>query len=610
MKGAGGDWSNYWATRRGLIQQLSAVRCLAEAVSTRLKWRLLGGHLLPDYLTAADIEAASASAPQEFGPVSLLPAPQILMGPSAVEWAKRYHGLYSAFLAGSLEPPEDPEVYWTLQQFNWLLVLGIGGASSLPAQVCREHLASWVGRLGRSPNDPAWRSFSISERLCNWIDILRIIGPGSDSRGVVSSIELQALHLSRHLESYRKGADINNHLINNGRGLYVAGAFLKREGLRRLGASILIAEAERQFSPDGFLDEGSSDYHLIFTRVYLDVLRAALGCGDGETFEVLQGPVERMLKALSFFPDFHAPAGWEFPFFGDISPDPPPQLFGRTVRLWELVREAGMGKPLGANSFVAPWFAHRSDASDELLPPRRGWSCHPRSGYYRWDGAIGTLWWHARPAGLKRFHSHNDWGGFQFHVDGEPLLIDCGRDSYRSGLDVTWDGRATLAHNAVALDGFEQSPFTRRDLFSQDYLVDGASVRWEGQEEAGLLEMRIRCYERLAEPVAHLRRFQWDSKGLIIEDHFDGPGRHQAIIAFHLNPEIRCERQEGGRFLLTTPRGRNLILVLATEAGSVELNESSRCAVSYGAGQSTCSIFGRYQVKAGSRLRHVVSWND
>ncbi len=610
MTTAGGDWGNYWATRRSLLQRLNAVSRLADGAATRLQWKMLGGQLLPDYLSEVEVEAAGADVPHEPKIITSPPAPKVQMRPAALEWAERYQGLYIAFLEDSLKPQEDPEVYWTLHQFNWLLTLVRAKGPGVPADHCRAHMASWVERLGRRPEDPAWRSFSISERLCNWIDILRSIEPGPAPKDVISSIASQALHLSRHLESYRKGADINNHLINNGRGLYVAGAFLGRESLRRLGASILVHEAERQFTADGFLDEGSSDYHLVFTRVYLDVLRAALGCGDTTTLEKLKPPVERMLKALAFFPDHHAPAGWDFPFFGDISPDPPPHLFAGTLRLWELAQEAAQGKSLGSEAFAIPWFAQRSDGRNELAPPRRGWDCRPNSGYYRWDGELTTLWWHARPAGRKRFHSHNDWGGFQLHLEGEPLFIDCGRESYRVGPGAAWDGRATLAQNTVAIDGFEQTPFAKRDLFTSDYLIDGADVRWEGEGEGGLLEMRIHCYERLADPVGHIRSFRWGADGLFIEDRFEAAGRHQAVIAFHLHPEVRCERLEGGRFRLTTPKGRRLTLALAAEGGSFELDESAHCAASYGAGQTTRSIFGRYQIEAGSRLTHAVSWTD
>ena len=82
-------------------------------------------------------------------------------------------------------------------------------------------------------------------------------------------------YILNRLEYYGDG-QTGNHLINNGRGLFLSGLFLDHEEWIEVGAEILVKEAQRAFGPSGILREGSSHYHLLVTKWFLECWLEAL----------------------------------------------------------------------------------------------------------------------------------------------------------------------------------------------------------------------------------------------------------------------------------------------------------------------------------------------
>lgn len=604
------EWKNYWSTRSFPAGYLTALGKMGLAVGGRLRLKYKGREVLPEYISKLDITKLNGFD-SGFNSFKCRQVPYIKLGNDIIEWSREYLYLYDSFLEGDFSDTKDPEVYWTLHQFGWLLILILAGDDLINEDKVSYYLNEWINRLGNKSDDQSWRSFSISERLCNWIRILSFFELSQLRLKVIRSMEVQSHHLVRHLESFRDGST-NNHLINNGRALYVVGTILKNAGLANIGRKVLVEESHRQYTPEGFLDEGSSHYQLIFTRAYLEALEVASIAKDMEMVQSLTGNVAKMLRACAFFADERAVEEWKIPFIGDISPDPPPGLFNRTMRFWQLAKNASKG-PEGCLTEInisEPWFSGRNDNSLDMTEKNNGWLCNPQSGYYRWDGEHYCVWWHARRAGIRRLHSHNDWGGFQMHINGEPLFIDTGRDTYCSNDGI--DGRLTLAHNCVFIDGLEQAPILKRDLYNREYLRDGVDIEWAGDDTRGMLSLRILGYQRLKNPVTHSRIFRLQHKQLNIEDKMDGEGNHKVTVAFHLHPGVILEPEYEGIFLLSTPRGRKARLVLAQGAdieikkGGSEHSPGGYCCNTYGKKLEITSIFAKYRVTVPTGLEHRI----
>ncbi len=604
------EWRNY--LQAGVLRggTLAGLRQVGTAVARRIRRRVRGRTVPPEYLPPAP----AGGAPSAGGPARRWPPGRRAsagppwtagcVGEEVGAWARRYAALYRDFLRGRPVPSSDPEETWTLHQFGWLFVLALEGGEGAGPRDVRELIGEWIDRLGSRRDHPSWRSFSISERISNWAYLVDLLGPEALPEEAPASVADQASHLATHLECYGDGST-NNHLINNGRALHTAGFLLDREDLRKVGRQVLREEMRRQFTAEGFLDEGSSHYQLIFTRAYLDALAIAEASGDAELLDALDGPATAALRASAHFADRDAPRMRPIPLVGDISPDPPPGLFDRSMRFWEMAEVAAAGR---AVDFSIPWFARRGGAPRGGPDLPSGWSCHPASGHYRYDGRGYRMWWHARRSGLHRRHAHNDWGSFELHLAGDPVFIDPGRETYLVNGEVH-DGRRTLAQNAALVDGLEQAVLRRRDLFLPEYLADGADVRWEGDAGRGSISFEIHCYRRLRRPVVHTRTFDLAPAGIDITDRLEGRGRHRALLAFHLHPDVTW-RRDGDRFFLATPWGKTLVFevapggTVATRTGGDPRAPGGYCSSAYGSRIETTTIFAGYEGASPLTLTH------
>ena len=339
----------------------------------------------------------------------------------ALAWAQQYACRYEEFLASRLVPSPDPEEYWTLHQFGWLFILAAGGREG-PAGV-REAVRRWIARLGDRSDDPSWRSFSIAERICNWGYFYLVLGSEALPEEAPLSLARQAEHLEAHLECYPDGST-NNHLIEDGRGLYAAGYLLGRDDLRESGREILLqGNAPAVYSGSDSSNEGSSHYHLIFTRAYLDALRIAAVSGDEPLSSALGVPVVAALRGCAYFRDPEAPPGWSIPLIGDVSriPRRASSMGAPGFGGWP-----GMRPPAGRWTSPSPGSPRPRIRSPRSRRHPPGWSRFPASGHYRFNGSRYGIWWHSRRKGLHQCHAHNDWGSFQLHVGGDPVVVDSG----------------------------------------------------------------------------------------------------------------------------------------------------------------------------------------
>jgi len=601
------EMQNYWKTRLGVCKKIRAIWFFGAAVLKKLWWKHRGLETHSGYIRKESLKSVPLSGTYK---VIKLARPKQRLdvfkpGKDLVVWAEHYQCLYDDFLNGKYKASADPEEYWTLHQFGWVIVLFLDGQWTQKQVI--DAILIWISRLGTDASDAAWRSFSISERLCNWYYISHLIQLGPAEGVIAESMAYQAHYLSQHLE-FMRGGQTNNHLINNGRALYLTGLALDYSECVDVGKQILLEEAERQFTSDGFLDEGSTHYQLIFTRAYLDALHAAGGFKDLGFQQLLRPKVQLMLCACGFFLDKDAPNLWQIPFFGDISPDPPPVLFDRSTQFWNYVDQAQTSTENWLETCLDKfWFeSHTPDGS--AAPSAGGWHCFPASGYYHWACSDYKIWWHARKQQHhQRRHSHNDWGSFQLHFGGLPVIIDPGRETYALSKTI-YDSRLTLVQNSLAIDGFEQALFLKRDLFDPKYLACHALVGWEARKEDGFFSLDISAYHRLASPVAHRREFLLQLNQVIIEDHLTGKGVHTVQVAFHLHPDIHILRNEGEHFELLLSNGYTIELALAAggkytvKQGGMVDSPGGYCSPMYDQRIETNTIFATYVCELPQKL--------
>ena len=448
----------------------------------------------------------------------------------------------------------DHETYLAVQRFAW-----IATAASAPDP-------AWVNRLWRSWADAhgshregwPWHPYTAAERVVNILSYAARHGLPGPKQETLSLLRKHCQVIADTIEYFGEGAT-GNHLANNGRGLYLAGLALGLGDAVEMGGAILLEEAKRLFLSSGILREGSSHYHLLLTRAYLECWLAARRNGRPESEEL----GEIALKALAVMPRLRL--GEHFPLIGDVSPDCTPS------HLIDVLtgEHGGWSGHAGADAGSAV-----KQLNDALVPTpidklvADGWV---RLDAGKWSG----LWYAATDGwGPQPGHAHQDFRGFELSFAGEAVFRDLGRRSYGAGGD---QDVAAEAHNTILIDG--QAPYPRnRAYYDQRFRekIGGASPTLERSESA--VSISHHGFARLAGVEIHTRSWQFGQNSLRLTDRVAGRGRHRISRRFHTTLPVKAV--SGGVDI-----GRHMFL----GAAPIKLSPAQRW-YAYGTGEPATTI--------------------
>ncbi|MBT5648678.1 MAG: hypothetical protein HOJ41_12520 [Rhodospirillaceae bacterium] len=341
----------------------------------------------------------------------------------------------------------DLETLLAAHRFAWV---PIAGAAVDPDWVAALWWA-WADRFGTGDSGWPWHAYTAAERAINIIDFSRRFGLPGDRD------ESHAL-LVRHADIIRDNLEYfgehytSNHLSNNGRGLLRIGTAFGRADLAATGAKIMVAEAGRIFGRSGVLREGSTHYHLLLTRNYIDAWLDAKSAGL-EQAVMLRDIAER---ALAVIPGLCLPGG--MPLIGDISPDvSPAYLAGLTGKLRGGDRQTWPANlPVDRQRDVQDLIAANSAVSPDKLA-EDGWH---RFGEHGWQALafVSPDGWPPMPG-----HGHQDLGSFELHDGAIPVFVDPGRGTYADSGYVSAD-----MHNCLTIGGVGPVPMNRA-YYSPDF---------------------------------------------------------------------------------------------------------------------------------------------
>ena len=344
---------------------------------------------------------------------------------------------------------EGPEALFTREYPDLETVLGAHRFAWVPLagpDVDADWVAAiwecWVERYGETPTGWPWHPYTAAERAINIIDFARRYGLPGHPEDTEQALVRHGQAIRDNLEYFGEH-HTSNHLSNNGRGLLKIGVALGLKEFAGDGARILVAEAGRIFGRSGVLKEGSTHYHLLATRNYIDAWLAAKRGGLEEA--PLLGEIAE--SALAVVPGLRLPGG--MPLIGDISPDAPPGYFAALVSTGN--SRAAWPAVLQEDDRDAT--AVLIDRVDPVSPDRLS-----EDGWHRFEAEdwhalayVPTDGWPPMPG-----HGHQDLGSFELHDGETPVLVDPGRGSY-ADTEYT-DARV---HNGVTIDDHAPSPVNR-----------------------------------------------------------------------------------------------------------------------------------------------------
>jgi len=424
-------------------------------------------------------------------------------------------------------PP--PSSYWhaALHGFDWLAALSVAGGDNA-RRLATNLIAQWVKRHGRY-SEPVWSPEVMARRLIHLFCHGRMVIPNSEmtwrSRLFVSLRE-QSKMLERIWDEAPEGLP----RLSAASALALSGACIE-DGSRRLesGLAALEKEVEAQILPDGGHLSRSPEALLAAWR-YLMMVLETLQALNLEPPHGVRNAADRAATMIRFFR--HGDGALAL-FQGGLENDP------RMVA-GLLARDEVRGTP----------FHHAR-----------------HSGYQRLAAARSLLLMDVGKVqpGAYSAGGHAGFLAFEFSSGESRIVVNCGAGgiAHRS-----WNAalRATAAHSTVTVG----------DVSSAGVLPQGLARELLGPRLTGgpeeIVSRRVETTQGWSVEAAHdayqapfglrhERQVTLSPQGLMLtgRDRLVATGRSlpQAgfAVRFHIHPDVRVSRLEGGGVLLKLPNG-------------------------------------------------------
>jgi hypothetical protein len=405
------------------------------------------------------------------------------------------------------QPYEDLETLLAAHRFAWVPVAGVSVDADWVALLWQ----TWISGFGDVTSGWPWHAYTAAERAINIIDFSRRFGLPGDLGETCQILARHADIIRGNLEYFGEHYT-SNHLSNNGRGLLRIGTALGRADHAEAGAQIMVAEAGRIFGRSGVLREGSTHYHLLITRNYIDAWLEAQAAGL-DAADLLRDIV---LRALAVIPSLCLPGG--MPLIGDISPDIPPACLG--FFFGDRGGEGWLASLRDDRRYQARDLISASAALSPDKLAEDGWH---RFGAHDWQALV-----FASPDGWPPMpgHGHEDLGSFELHHGTTRVIVDPGRGTYADA-----DDERAQAHSGILIDGRGPMPVNRA-YYSPAYrnrIIPGRPEMARSRS-GRVLEYAGSGYGRQIGAVE--RSWGFTDNSVEICDRIEGRGRHRISQRF------------------------------------------------------------------------------
>jgi len=423
------------------------------------------------------------------------------------------------------------------------------------AQAIAEQLDSWLRQnpYGLGMN---WRSgLELGIRLINWVWALDLI---EDSKVIGEELFLRIMDsVSRHIweidRKYSQGSSVNNHLIGEAAGVFVASSYfnyLKHASKwRDRSRDIIIREILNQTYSDGGSMEQAIGYHNFIMQFF--IIAGITARATGRDFpESYWSRLEKMFEFTAKLSE----GSNNLPMFGDcddgyvldIGDNP------HSIKDWLILGVELFGR--------SDFYTSSSSVSKqvEILPGKSGSDKYgithnsekgkcssfvfSQSGYYLLQygendsqNCISVVF-DCGPLGMGALagHGHADALSFTLRAFGRDVLVDPGTYDYFSYPQWREYFRSTRSHNTVVIDDRDQSEMLGPFLWGRK--ANAHCLVWEPSDIGGRVVGEHDGYTGLNDPVTHRRTLELNGPGrsLIIRDDIMARGKHDMAVLFHL----------------------------------------------------------------------------
>lgn len=344
----------------------------------------------------------------------------------------------------------------------------------------------------------------------------------------------------------------NNHLLAEGFGLFVAGAyfpgFKSSQKWLQKGKEILETQVQRQILPDGGSFEYSTTYLSFVLDFFILFRHSCQNLGM-----VYDAAIDRQIEKSCGFIDSLMDASGELPNMGDQDSAVLVDFGYSNMENFSSILNTGavwfdMDQFCRPKNDLKTWMLTGKAATFKNRGKKVSHICHGYSGLGIIRDCVKNkevfFTGNAMPLGLAPLyaHGHLDALSFTLSLDGLAFLIDPGTYQYHNAEKWRTYFRSTFAHNTIRLNQKEFSSQKGDFMFGEVYQVSGHKI--SKTEEYIIWEASHNAY-MCRPPFAKVtRRVYWNVEKQLFQIH-DKVGNQQSVSAelmFHCHPECRVSQ--------------------------------------------------------------------
>ncbi len=447
----------------------------------------------------------------------------------------------------------DIEQTTALHRWNWLLFKLTECHDFIPYTNGEKIITDWIIKMDSDKICRAFETYTAAERICNFILFFYKTGRNAaPSDLIIANLIDTTYYVSDNLEYFSEDR-INNHILNNARSLFFSGVFFNQSSFIDFAGKIIKNASETLITKEGFLREGSTHYHFLVTRWFLELYVFSVKAEIMNFMEYFKSLLKKMLPACWFFLVYNRIENdWRIPLIGDVSPDSPPSWLislpwsKPALDIYSLHRIPVKPKNSGWSALFEPAFVNVKDTANSEVFGNESFKHFHESGWYRLDLHSLTVFWHVEQKGIPLFpsHGHCDTGSFVLFFDGEYLFTDPGRYNYYED-KVGFYGVTGQAHNQVIIDGLDPFLYYKNDRYPFFYKESEVTCfhEWRGMDF--FFKITHSGFTRISgDKIKFERSFHIRNSRLVIKDRINGNKKHKVTTYFHLPPGLKAENTD------------------------------------------------------------------
>lgn len=503
---------------------------------------------------------------------------------------------------------QDAEMNVSIDRWGWLITGVLN--RNLPFNVEEGSLLirSWSSQF-INDEELAKDAYSTGERITNavlFFQLQEVIIP----KDIYYIIEKLACQVARNVEYLPTGLT-GNHAFNNARALYFAGYPDKSSLFSRMAIAVAGERLPVLVTNDGFMREGSSHYHFLFTRWVLEIVSLARISDDMAALKLFTPYAEKLLKACWFFlVQNKEDLTWNIPLVGDVSPDCIPNWL--IALPWSrlacsIYRPVNL--PIGPIEPGWSIFFGGLEGHDKISVLSE-YNFSSESGWHRIEEFNWTIITYApnKHGKLEANHSHHDLCSFVAYYKGKAMIVDIGRLDYTNSPTSRY-GKSARSHNTIIIDEIEPTA----EVFGwmlpayAEVLVDLQVIR-----DPKYVKILIdhNGFKRITKnAISHQRELIISTDSLEIIDNINGTGVHKICWCMQFSPGFSFEdvsskewRDNTNNIIFNTDSTSSLQCFVADEA-----SEHGWVFPSYGVKEPALSITIDNLVSLPAQLRNKIT---